>query len=163
MAVDLGNDEVFSYKLNANKATITPNNPTAAFNTKSGTGPRLMAFHPNGRFAYLVHELGSIVEALAYDAQHGPFKEIQTLITLPSDYTGYNATAAIHISANGEFFYGSNRGHNSIVVYAINQQSGKMNVVEFAPTGGQDPRDFNLDLTGKFLLVANQNSNNIIT
>jgi len=163
LSVDLGTDQVLSYRLDANMGALTPNTPAVAFAAKPGSGPRHLAFHPNGRYAYLIHELNSTMTALTYDADKGTFTEIETVPTLPADFKGESYCAEVKVSADGKFLYGSNRGHNSIVVYAIDQNTGKLTQVQFMNTGGDWPRDFNFDQTGSVLLVANERSNNLIT
>lgn len=161
-AVDLGTDKIISYRLDAANGTLTSNQSSVAFSAKPGAGPRQMAFHPNGKFAFVINELNSTMTALAY-SDNGTFTEIQTISTKPADFEGNNQCAAVKVSADGKFLYGSNRGHNSLVVYAIDANTGNLSLVEYVSTGGDWPRDFTLDLTGNILLVANERSNNIVT
>nr|WP_262892557.1 lactonase family protein [Hymenobacter qilianensis] len=161
-AVDLGTDKVYGYQLDAKEDALVPR-ATPAFTAAPGAGPRHLTFHPGGQLAYLINELNSTITALRYDEGAGTFQEIQTLSTLPSDFTGENSCADIHVSPNGEFLYGSNRGHDSLVVYAIDIPSGRLTLVEHVPTLGQKPRNFTIDPTGQLVLVANQATNNIVT
>ena len=161
-AVDLGVDRIYGYQLDVKTGKLT-SNKTPAFRSKAGSGPRHLTFHPNGRYAYLIHELNSTMTALAYDDEKGTFKAINTVSTLPEEFTGENYCADVHVSADGKFLYGSNRGHNSIVVYAIDPESGKIELVQHVDTQGEWPRNFTIDPTGQILLVANQTSNNIAT
>ncbi|PRY10357.1 6-phosphogluconolactonase [Pontibacter ummariensis] len=163
LAVDLGTDKVYSYRLNPDKAELTPNDPAVAYTTEPGAGPRHLTFHPNGRYAYLINELNSTMVALAYDADKGTFTEIETVPTIPADFKENNQTAEVKVSADGKYLYGSNRGHNSIVVYAIDENTGKLTQVQLVSTGGDWPRDFSIDPTGNILMVANERSNNITT
>ncbi|MBF9253451.1 lactonase family protein [Pontibacter sp. 172403-2] len=163
LSVDLGTDNIVGYRLDAGTGALTPNTPAVAFAAKPGSGPRHLAFHPNGRYAYLIHELNSTMTALTYDADKGTFTEIETVPTLPADFNGQSYCAEVKVSADGKFLYGSNRGHNSIVVYAIDQDTGKLTQVQFMNTGGDWPRDFNIDESGTVLLVANERSNNLVT
>ena len=160
-AVDLGTDKVYGYQLAAGqgqlKAMAEP-----AFVTKPGAGPRHLTFHPNGRVAYLINELNSTVTALAYDAAAGRFKELQTVSALPTGFEGANSCADIHVSPDGLFLYASNRGHNSIAVYAIDTSNGTLAPLQHMSTQGNTPRNFALTPSGKLLLVANQNSNNVV-
>lgn len=158
-AVDLGADKVFGYRLEAGK--LTPNNPAVAYTSAPGSGPRHMAFHPSGKYAYLLHELNSTVTVLEYDAAKGIFTEAQILTTLPEDVKGDNYPAAIKVSADGKFLYTSNRGHNSIAVFAVEQEGSQLKPLQHMSTGGDWPRDFSLDPSGSILLVANERSNNI--
>ncbi|QCR23608.1 lactonase family protein [Pontibacter sp. SGAir0037] len=162
-SVDLGADQIIGYKLDAAKGAITPNNPAIAYAAKPGSGPRHLAFHPNGRYAYAINELNSTMTALAYNSDNGTFSEIQTITTKPEDFTENNQCAAVKVSADGKFLYGSNRGHNSIVVYAIDESTGNLTLVEHVSTGGDWPRDFTIDLTGNILLVANERSNKVVS
>ncbi len=161
-AVDLTLDKIFSYKLETGTAKLIAQ-PKPAFVTKPGAGPRHLTFHPNGRFAFLINELNSTMVALNYNAASGSFTEIQAVSTLPEDFKEASYCADVHVSPDGKFLYGSNRGHNSIVVFAITPDSGKLTLVQHVDTGGKWPRNFTLDPTGQILLVANQNTNNIVT
>lgn len=161
-AVNLGTDQVVGYRLNPAGGQLT-RLPEPAFVAKPGAGPRHLVFHPNGKQAYLINELNSTVTALAYDAATGQFRELQTLSALPAGYTGENSCADIHVSPNGLFLYASNRGHNSIAVFAIDSGTGRLLPIQDVDTQGKTPRNFTLDPSGRLLLVANQNSNNIFS
>ncbi|MCC9166744.1 lactonase family protein [Pontibacter harenae] len=163
LAVDLGTDKVMSYRLDAANGTLTPNEPAVAYATKPGAGPRHLDFHPNGRYAYLINELNSTMEVLAYDAEKGTFTGVQAISTIPSDFTENNQCAEVKVSSDGKFLYGSNRGHNSMVVYSIDENSGELKLVEHVNTGGDWPRDFSLDPSENILVVANERSNNIVS
>jgi len=126
-----------------------------------GSGPRHFAFHPKGKFAYVVNEMGSRVTAFSYDASRGALQEVQTTSTLPKDFSGEDNSAEIEVDARGRFLYASNRGHDSIAVFSIGKD-GKLTLVENAPTKGKTPRNFKIDPTGAYLLAANQNSDNIV-
>lgn len=158
---DLGIDKVMIYRFDPVNGKLTPNDP-ACFTTKPGAGPRHLAFHPNGKFAYLVNELDSTMTALAYDAKRGELRELQTEPMLPSDFKAHNLGAEVVVDASGKFVYGSNRGHNSIAVFMINRKNGTLKLVDRQPTLGKTPRHFAIDPTGKFMLVANQDSNNVV-
>jgi len=161
-AVDLGLDKVFAYKLDKSTGQLSLQKKPA-FASKAGAGPRHLVFHPNSQYAYLIHELNSTMVALAYNAEAGTFKALQTISTLPEDFTGESFCADVHVSADGKFLYGSNRGHNSIVVYAIDAETGKLTLVQHVDTQGKWPRNFTIDPSGQILLVANQHTNNIAT
>ncbi|WP_026464119.1 lactonase family protein [Adhaeribacter aquaticus] len=161
-SADLGTDSIYRYLYDAKNGKITATNPPAVKVTP-GAGPRHMAFHPNGKLFYLINELDGTVKAFAYTAQNGDLKELQTISTLPADFSGQSSCADLHVSPNGKFLYGSNRGHNSIVVYAIDAKTGKLTLVQHVSTEGKTPRNFTIDPSGKILLVANQDSNNIIS
>jgi 6-phosphogluconolactonase len=161
-SVDLGTDRVDGYRLDAAKGQLT-RIPEPAFVARPGAGPRHLTFHPNGQRAYLINELNSTVTALAYDASAGRFSELQTVSALPADYVGDNSCADIHVSPDGRFLYASNRGHNSIAVFAIDATRGTLTPVQDVDTQGKTPRNFALDPSGRLLLVANQNSNNLVS
>ncbi len=161
-AVDLGLDQVLAYRLNLKTAQLT-RAAQPAFQAKAGAGPRHLTFHPNGRYAYLINELNSTMTALLYNAANGIFTELQTLSTLPASFTGESFCADVHVSPDGKFLYGSNRGHNSVVVYQIDATLGRLTLVQHVPTGGDWPRNFAIDPSGNILLVANQKSNDIFT
>jgi 6-phosphogluconolactonase len=161
-AADLGTDKIMIYRFDATKSKLTPNQP-AFVATKPGAGPRHLTFHPNGKHAFVINELNSTLTAYSYDASKGSLTEIQTVSTLPQGFSGENYCADIHISPDGKFIYGSNRGHDSIVVLGFDQSNGKLTYIQNVSTGGKWPRNFALDPSGKFLLVANQNTNNIVS
>jgi 6-phosphogluconolactonase len=161
-SADLGTDKVYSYQLDAATGKLTPQ-PTPAFIAPPGTGPRHLTFHPNGRWAYLENELNSTVTALAYDAKAGTFREIETLSTLPAGFPGNTGGADVHVSPDGRFVYTSNRGDNSLAVFQIAPADGRLTLVQHVSTQGNWPRNFALDPSGRVLLVANQNSNDVFT
>jgi 6-phosphogluconolactonase len=161
-AVDLGTDKVYSYRLDPTHGKLGATG-TPAFTAQPGTGPRHLTFHPNGRWAYLENELNSTVTALIYNATAGTFQEIQTQTTLPAGFTGDNSGADVHVSPDGRFVYTSNRGDNSVAVFAVDGGSGRLTLVQHVSTQGKTPRNFALDPSGQILLVANQNSDNIFT
>jgi 6-phosphogluconolactonase len=158
---DRGLDQILSYRLDPAKGTLTPNDPPFAKVTQ-GSGPRHFAFHPNGRFAYSLSEMGSLVTVFAYDHTAGTLTDLQTISTLPTDFRGTNNSAEIEVHSNGRFLYASNRGHDSIAVFAIDSRAGTLILVEHAPTQGKMPRNFAIDPTGAYLFAANQNTNNIV-
>jgi 6-phosphogluconolactonase len=128
---------------------------------KPGSGPRHLAFHPSGKYVFVLNELNSTVSAFTRDQRKGSLKELQTLPTLPADFSGTNSCADIHVSSDGRFLYGSNRGHDSIALFAINPLGG-LSVLGHESTRGMTPRNFAIDPTGAFLLAANQKSDNIV-
>ena len=158
---DLGLDQVLSYRLDAAKAALTPNDPPFATITR-GSGPRHFAFHPNGKFTYTLSEMGSLVTVSAYDRSAGTMRELQTISTLPKDFSGANNSAELVVHPNGKFIYASNRGHDSIAVFAIDAKTGMLSAVEQVSTQGKIPRGFGIDPTGAYLLAANQNTNNAV-
>jgi len=159
-SVDLGTDRVYRYALDPEHNKLG-NPAVVAFAAKPGAGPRHLTFHPNARWAYLENELNSTVTALAYNATTGSFDELQTLSTLPAGFAGENSGAEVHVSPNGRFVYTSNRGDNSLAVFAVDEASGRLSLVQHISTQGKTPRNFALDPSGQVLLVANQNSNDV--
>jgi 6-phosphogluconolactonase len=158
---DLGLDQIRTYRLDPAVANLTPADPPSVA-TKPGSGPRHLTFSPNGKFAYSVHEMGSMVTAWSYGADAGKLTEIQTISTLPADFHGDDNSAEIEVDSKGKFLYASNRGHDSITVFSIDATDGKLKLVENIPTGGKTPRNFRIDPTGRYLFAANQDSNNIV-
>jgi 6-phosphogluconolactonase len=157
---DLGLDAILSYHFDAAKGTLTPNDPPAA-KLAAGAGPRHVAFSPNGKFIYVVSELKNTVTAFSYDATKGSLHELQILSTLPSDFVGRNDDAEIMVHPNGKWLYASNRGHDTIAVFAINPSDGTLKHTGEFPTAGKEPRHFAIDPTGQYVLAENQNSNSI--
>lgn len=162
-AADLGIDKLMIYSFDAQTGKLKPNEAQAFYQTKAGAGPRHFSFHPKGKFAFLINELDLTITSLAYDEKLGTLKEIQTVPTLPAGISGAsNSCADIHVSPNGKFLYGSNRGHNSIVSYKIDEKTGQLEYIEHVSTGGKKPRNFAIEPNGKFLLAANQDSDSIV-
>ena len=161
-AVDLGLDKVMIYNFDAKSGKLSPNKEPFV-QLKPADGPRHLTFHPSGKYAYVINELSNTVTAFTYVKATGKLKEIQTVSTLPKDFSGANTTAEVVISPSCKFLYGSNRGHDSIVSFAIDQNTGKLSFIEHVPTQGKDPRHFTIDPSGTFLLVANQHSDTIVS
>jgi 6-phosphogluconolactonase len=124
-----------------------------------GAGPRHFEFHNHGRVLYVINELNSTIST--FEKRRGIWEEIQTVATLPDEFTGENYCADIHASHDGRFLYGSNRGHNSIAVFRIDQNNAMLTRITSVPVQGDWPRNFTLSPDGKFMLVANQRSGNI--
>ena len=161
---DLGVDKVFIYEFDKKSGKLTLNAAQNFYQTKPGAGPRHFAFHKNEKFAFLINELDSTISALTFDEKRGTLTEIQTVTTLPENYkdADKNTCADLHISPNGKFLYGSNRGHDSIAAFKIDEKTGKLEYVEHTSTGGKTPRNFTISPNGKFLLAANQNSDSVV-
>ena len=161
LAVDLGLDKVISYnvdKKNGKLENITESDLTVV----SGAGPRHLTFHPNKKLAFIISELNSTITSCTYEAKSGKLTSVMTVNTLPDGFSGESYCADIHVSPNGKFLYGSNRGHDSIVIFKIDQKTGELTYVDHHSVNGKWPRNFMIDPTGQFLLAANQNSNNIV-
>jgi 6-phosphogluconolactonase len=160
MAADLGLDKILIYKFDE-KADLTPNDPPFA-SVPPASGPRHFTFHPKGRFAYAINEMGNTVSAFSYDSSRGALHPIETVGTLPKDFTGTSYTAEVLAHPSGKWLYGSNRGHDSISLFNIDPQKGTLTLVEQTPTGGKTPRNFGIDPTGSYIIAANQASNNLV-
>ncbi len=144
VTADLGLDEILVYKFDPTKGTLTPNDPKFA-SVEAGAGPRHFVFHPDGKFGYVINEMQSSITAFSYDSDHGVLHKLQTISTLPKDFAGSNDDAEIEVHPSGKFLYASNRGHDSIAVFAIDQSTGTLTLVEHVPTQGKTPRNFELD------------------
>lgn len=161
LSADLGTDKVYVYKIHNGKSGNILTAPDPAFiSVPAGSGPRHLDFHPNGKFAYLIHELTGDVSVYQY--HKGKLERIQTLSMLAPDFKGQTGAADIHVSPDGKFLYASNRGDaNDIVIFSI-QPDGSLTLTGRQSTLGKGPRNFAIDPAGNFLLVANQNSNEIV-
>ena len=160
IAVDLGTDSLVVYRWDAGPGTLTPHAPAFA-KASPGAGPRHLTFHPNGRLAYVINELDSTVTTYAWDGEAGTLTAIASVPTLPDGWRGENTTAEIALHPSGRFLYASNRGHDSIAVFAVGAE-GALSRVAIQPTGGRTPRHFALDEHGRYLLAANQESDTIV-
>jgi 6-phosphogluconolactonase len=158
---DLGLDKVMIYRFDADNGKLTANDP-AFVSMAPGAGPRHLAFHPNGHFAYVINEINSTVTVLAYDAARGALKPIESVSTLPEGFRGKSTCAEVVVHPSGKLLYGSNRGHDSIVAYAIDARTGKLRLIGHEPTQGKAPRNFAIDPSGAFLLAANQDGDNVV-
>ena len=158
---DLGMDQIKIYRVDAAKGAFAPNDPAFA-TVKAGLGPRHFTFGRGARFAYVVCEMGSSVAVFAYNPEKGSLTPVQTIANLPADFKGVDNSAEIAVDRSGRFLYASNRGNDSITVFAIDAVKGTLTSVQVVPTQGKIPRNFALDPSGKFLLAANQNSNQIV-
>ena len=158
--VDLGIDQVVGYRFDAAAGTLVPA-ANAGVTARPGAGPRHLDFHPDGRRAFVINELDSTLTALAYDSATGTMESTGIASTLPSGYSGANSCADVHVAPSGRFVYGSNRGHDSIAVFAIDAAAGAPTAVQHQPTLGRTPRNFTIDPTGRFLIAANQDSDSL--
>jgi 6-phosphogluconolactonase len=161
LTCDLGLDKVLVYRLDPAKGTLVPNDPPSA-SLKPGAGPRHLAFHPNGRLLFVISEMGSSLTAFSWDSRQGALKELETVSTLPAGFAGSSNCAEVQVHPSGKFLYGSNRGHDSIAVFAVDSRTGKLSLLEHQSTRGKAPRHFAIDPTGRWLLAENQDSDNIV-
>jgi 6-phosphogluconolactonase len=158
LSPDLGADRIFVYRFDAAKGTLEPH---GAAPLAPGSGPRHLAFHPSGKYVYVINELLSTVTVLSYDAEKGELATLQTTSTLPAGFPGTSWTAEVAVSPDGRFVYGSNRGDDSLAVFAVDARTGRLTSAGFAPVGGKTPRHFTIDPTGGFILAAHQGSGTI--
>ena len=156
LVADLGIDQLVVYRFDAASGALSAT--TASFTMKAGAGPRHFAFHSSARYVYAINELDSTIAALAFDAPSGGLALLDTVSALPSGYAGESHCAGLQITPDGRYLYGSNRGHDSLVVYAIDDATGRLSFVEHQPCLGRTPRDLTIDPSGRFVLVANQDS-----
>jgi 6-phosphogluconolactonase len=161
VSADLGLDEVFVYGFDAAKGTLAPNIPPSA-TVSSGAGPRHFAFSPNGKFGYVIDELQSTVTPFSYEAARGALDVLQPVSTLPQDFKGESTAAEVEVHPSGRFLYASNRGLDSIAVFAISSRKGTLTLLAEVPTLGKTPRSFAIDPTGSYLFAANQDSDNVM-
>ncbi len=159
---ELGADKVMIYELDAERGQLTPNPSQPFVKTAPGAGPRQLVMHPNGKLAFLINELNSTMTSYRYYAAKGALTEIQTLSTLPSDFKGQSTCAEVQMHPSGKFLYGSNRGHDSIVIYAVDPENGMLTLIGHESSRGEIPRNFEVSPTGEFLAAANQDSDNVV-
>lgn len=157
---DLALDRVFAYAVDSARATLTP---AGEFATAPGAGPRHSKISADGRFLYAIGELGSTVTVFTRNAASGALGQLQSISTLPADFKGENICAEIRIHPNGRFVYGSNRGHDSLAVFARDPERGTLSLVQILPCGGKHPRNFNLSPDGRWLVCANRDSDNLVS
>jgi 6-phosphogluconolactonase len=162
LAADLGLDKVFVYRFDGDTGKLTANDPPSG-QLAPRSGPRHFAFSRDGRFVYVINEIALTITTFAYDPERGALKPLATVSTLPKGVVaGDGSTAEITVRPDGRFLYGTNRGHDSLVIFAIDPQSGQLNYVGHQPSGGKTPRSFGIDPTGNYLLSANQDSDSIV-
>lgn len=160
LVADLGLDRVYVYRFDAPAGTVTPHDPPYA-TTAPGSGPRHLAWHPNGRWIYLIEELSNAITLFAWEGENGRLDARQTVGTLPANVTAENTAAEILVRADGRFLYASNRGHDSVVVFAIDQQSGQLTPASRVGSGGRTPRYLTFDPSHTWLFAANIDSDTI--
>lgn len=159
---DLGLDKVMIYNFDNATGKLKPN-MQPFIDMAPGAGPRHFDFHPNGKVAYVINELGNTITACSFDSETGNLSELHSVPTLPSGFDDENTTADIHVHPSGKFVYGSNRGHNSIASFKVDQKTGKLTAIGHTSTQGETPRNFGIDPSGQILLAANQDTSSIAT
>lgn len=160
-AADLGTDKVYTYAIDSTTHTLTLADPTSV-SLEPGSGPRHLAQSADGRFAYVINELANTLTTFSVDARTGELKTLQTVPTLPADFTGSSTTAEVAVHPNGRFVYGSNRGHDSIAVFQVDPAKGTLTAVEHVSTQGRNPRNFALCPSGRWLIAANQDGDSLV-
>jgi len=158
---DLGLDETLVYPFDSAKGALDFDDVKIA-KADAGAGPRHFAWSPNGKFGYVINEIGSTVTAFSFDAASGTLTRIQTIASIPKDFSKLDESAEIEVAPSGKFLYASNRGHDSIAVFKIDANDGKLTLVEYAPTKGERPRNFEISPGGLQLFAANEKSDNIV-
>ncbi len=161
LAADLGTDRIVIYRFDAKSGAVTPHDPPHA-SVHAGSGPRHLAWHPNGRIVYAIQELSNEIIVFSWDASKGVLRELQTIATLPADFNGTNTAAEIAVHVNGRFLYASNRGHDSIAVYSIDESTGRLSLRRHVSSRGKTPRFFAFDPTNRWLIVNNQESDDVV-
>ncbi len=161
LAADLGLDKVFVYRLEPKTGALQPNDPPFA-TVAPGSGPRHIAFHPNGHIAYVINEMGSTIIRFGWDSNRGVLTQYETVSTLPKDFKGTSTCAEILVHPSGKFVYATNRGHNSVAVFSVEAKSGRLTLIQNISTQGKTPRNCEFDPTGRWLLVSNQDSSNAV-
>lgn len=156
---ELGIDKVMIYEMVPGTSEMKESHP-GYYKTEPGEGPRHMTFHPENGLVYLINELGNTVEVLEYNSENGALTQIQKVSTLPEGFTEFSKSAEVRIHPNGKFLYASNRGHESLAIYKVDNTSGKLSLVGFQKVPAH-PRHFNFDPSGQFMLVAGMDDNKI--
>jgi len=156
----LGTDKISGFEIDYEKVEVSPTKQDS-IKMQAGAGPRHFAFHPNGKIGYVVNELDATVNTFDYDSSNGTLTQKQSISTLPEGYSDPSWCADIHVHPSGKFVYASNRGHNSIAIFSVNENSGELTFLKTESTKGDFPRGFAIDPSGKYLWVGNQNSGSI--
>ena len=154
---DLGLDKLFVYKFNVKDGSLTPNDPPFV-KSAPGSGARHVTFHPNGRWVYLITEMGSTIMLFNWDSQRGALSEVETVSTLPKDFKGANVCSEIRVHPSGKFVYASNRGRDSIAMFSVDAKTGRLTFMGDVPSGGKWPRNFDFDPEAHWMLVTNHES-----
>lgn len=160
IVADLGLDKLFIYAFDSRSGKLKPHKPAQA-ELDAGAGPRHLAFHPSGRFLYVVSEIDSTITTFSYNARTGTLEKLQSIKTIPADFTGNNSAAEVQVHPNGKFLYSSNRGHDSIAVFSIGHRAGTLSPIELMPIRGKTPGTFGIDPSGSWLISANQGSDSL--
>jgi len=158
---DLGMDKIMIYEIDRQQKKLSPAS-TPWFENMPGAGPRHLTFNLDGAYIYSLEELSSTIAVLRVDKSTGALQQVQRVSMLPDDFDGYNTAADIHVSPDGKFLYASNRGHDSLVIFAIDDATGELSLAGHESTIGAHPRNFMIDASGEFVFVANRDSNHVV-
>jgi 6-phosphogluconolactonase len=161
LLADLGLDKIFIYRLNPNTGALTSNDPPFA-SVAPGSGPRHTTFDPRGRYVYAINQTANSIVRFGWDSDRGALTQFETVSTLPEGFKGENTGAEILMHPNGKFLYATNRGNNSVAVFSVQTDTGRLTPIQHISTQGKTPRNAEVDPTGKWLLVSNQDSNNAV-
>jgi 6-phosphogluconolactonase len=161
VVADLGTDKVAVYRFDPSDGSLIPNDPPWGA-VEPGAGPRHVSFHPDGNRAYVLNEMFASLTVFAYDSVSGGLESLQTISMLPDGFDGFRSGAEVVVHPSGRFVYASNRGHDSIAVFAVNPGDGTLTAMGHVPSGGKSPRNFVIDPSGRYLLAANQNSHSVV-
>jgi 6-phosphogluconolactonase (cycloisomerase 2 family) len=159
---DKGLDAVFVFKLDAASGALMAAEPPSVA-SRPGAGPRHADFHPSKPYVYVINELDSTITTFRFDPERGGLTPLQTITTLPPNFTGNSTTSEIVVAPSGRFLYGSNRGHDSLAIFAIDDATGTLTSIGWESTQGKTPRFFAIEPSGTFLYAANQDSDTIVT
>jgi 6-phosphogluconolactonase len=162
LVCDLGLDQVLVYRVDHANGRLEPNDPPFAA-TPPGAGPRHLDIHPNGRVVYVINELASTIGVYVFDPERGALTEQQIISTLPDGSSGATTTADVHVSPDGRYVYGSNRGHDSLAIFAVDDDRGRLTARGHVETYGRTPRNFAFDPDGTVVYVANQDTDTIVS
>ena len=161
LLADMGLDKIFVYRLNPKTGALTPNDPPFA-SVAPGSGPRHTAFDPRGRYVYAINQTANSIVRFGWDSDRGALTQFESVSTLPEGFKGDDMAAEILMHPNGKFLYATNRGDNSVAVFSVQMDTGRLTPIQHISSGGKTPRNAEFDPTGKWLLVSNQDSNNAV-
>ncbi len=161
LVADLGLDKLFTYRLDSMTGALQPNDPPFS-SVAVGSGPRHTAFLPDGRIVYLINQMASTIIRFGWDSATGALTQFEPASTLPEGFKGQNDTAEILVHPGGKFIYATNRGHNTVAVFSVEGETGRLKLIQDISTQGKTPRNCEFDPTAHWLLVSNQDSNNAV-
>ena len=161
LLADLGLDKIFVYRLNPKTGALTPSDPPFA-SVAPGSGPRHTAFDPRGRYVYAINQTANSIVRFGWNSDRGVLTQFETISTLPEGFKGENTGSEILMHPSGKFLYATNRGNNSVAVFSVQADTGRLTLIQHISSDGKTPRNAEFDPTGKWLLVTNKDSNNAV-